>query len=668
MLGQPAQYRWPVLSPDSTRIVFVRQDVEDKSQNLYVLERSTGVTIQLTSDATHADSPVWSPDGRQLAYVSTRGGSYAIYRKAATGTQPEELVYRLPGPAVLSDWSADGRYLAFSVIDRAPQNFGDPLGDTAELFLLRVGLDASNARPIAVPNGNGRRGAGGRFSPDGRLLAFRSDQSGTSQIWVAQLNDAGRTVGEPRQVSIDGGLGMATWRRDGRELYFLSADRELMALSLVNGATVGMPRRLFAAAETTNTFFISDYPFMGAPDGVGSISRDGREAVFVSRPPSRGAPFPKQLTVFDRAGKVVRRLDAPAAYSQPVFSPDGRKVAAYRNRALWVFDIASGQHVQITPGAGAYSVAWSPDSQDVAYASNRGNSAGLYKRSANGSGPQQLLYTHSEAGASTPLTDWSPDGRFFSFNGGNVLWTVSATGGKGAFLLPRAEFMAFGGRMSPDGRLLAYASDESGTMQIHVRQFDSSSGYSANDRIWQVSTDGGLGMVQWRRDGRELYYVARDGYVMAVDVSTAPSFQAGSPKRLFRLPELFPHNATNLTDCSCGIVGGCEQGHISRDGEKFIFAVPVPPQRPQTRLPISTLARYTGTYVLPGGGDVLVSLEGDHLILNRQGQEASLVAESENRFFLKTTNGDVEFFTDDNGNVSYFLFYTGGAPRLALRK
>jgi hypothetical protein len=174
-------------------------------------------------------------------------------------------------------------------------------------------------------------------------------------------------------------------------------------------------------------------------------------------------------------------------------------------------------------------------------------------------------------------------------------------------------------------------------------------------------------MVQWRRDGRELYYLDRDGNVMAVDVSTSSSFQAGSPKRLFRLPDTFPLNRTNYADCSCATAGGCEQGHISRDGEKFIFSIPLPPRRQEVSITTETLSRYAGVYTL-AGADVRLILEGNSLVFDGAGTKARLFAESEHTFFLKATNGEIEFFKGDEGDVSYFLFYTGEAPRLAIRK
>jgi len=667
-LGEPAQYRWPVFSPDGTRIAFVRQDAGTKSRDLYVIERSTGSVVQLTGDAASESSPVWSPDGQLIAYVSDHEGSSAIYRRPATATGAEELLYRLLGPATLSDWSPDGRYLAFSILDTAAlDRLGDPSGVRAGLYVLRLDPDDSRM-PTQVLSGDGLRVIGGRFSPDAKSLAFRSNQSGSNQIWVVALDGEGRTVGEPRQVSVYGALGMATWRRDGRELYFLSADRELMAVPVTNDPTTrfGRATRIFPAGNTTYTSFVSDWPFVGAPDGLGSIGRDGREAVFISVPEPRGAPFARQLTVFDRTGKVVRTLGAPADYSQPVFSPDGKRIAVYRNRAMWVFELSSGKEVQITPGGLGYSVAWSSDGRDVAYAGIRDFRA-IYRRPANGSGTAQLLYTHAEPGVTVPLTDWSVDGRFFSFNGGNVLWTVSATGQGTAFQLPPTDYNVFGGRMSPDGRYMAYVSDESGAKEIYVRQFDPLSGFPPAGIKKQVSNQGGLGMVQWRTDGRELYYLDRDGNVMTVDVSASPSFQAGSPKPLFRLPDTFPLNRTNYADCSCATAVGCEQGHISRDGQKFIFAIPVPPSRQEISVPTETLAAYAGTYTL-SGADVRVTLEGNSLVFDRAGTKSRLFAESEGRFFLKATNADLEFFKDGDGDVSYFLMYNGEAPRLAVRK
>jgi hypothetical protein len=161
---------------------------------------------------------------------------------------------------------------------------------------------------------------------------------------------------------------------------------------------------------------------------------------------------------------------------------------------------------------------------------------------------------------------------------------------------------------------------------------------------------------------------------MAVDVTTTPAFRAGLPKLLFRAPGTFPltgifdREGTNAVTCSCA-VEGCEQGSISRDGQRFVFAVPLPPERKQVTVAREILAKYTGTYVESGGYDWVVTLEGNQLMIQRIGREkAPLFAESETKFFLKAANGDFEFVKDDKGDVNYLFLYRGGGPTQLIRK
>jgi Domain of unknown function (DUF3471)/WD40-like Beta Propeller Repeat len=253
-----------------------------------------------------------------------------------------------------------------------------------------------------------------------------------------------------------------------------------------------------------------------------------------------------------------------------------------------------------------------------------------------------------------------------SFNGGNVLWTVSLSPLGRGVQLPSEAFNVFGARFSPDGRFAAYVSDESGRNEIYVRQFNASTGFVSQSGKWQVSKDGGLGLVQWRRDGRELYYLAADGRMMAVEIMTTPTFQYGSPTALFQVPDIFPRSRTNYPDCSCASAWGCEQGSVSRDGQRFVFAMPVPPDRREVPVAREILESYAGTYTL-SGRNVTLALDGDRLTYQAEGARVPLFAESETTLFFKTTNGDFEFFRDDTGTVSYFLVYTDGSPRLATR-
>ena len=164
---------------------------------------------------------------------------------------------------------------------------------------------------------------------------------------------------------------------------------------------------------------------------------------------------------------------------------------------------------------------------------------------------------------------------------------------------------------------------------------------------------------------------------MAVEIATTPAFQAGPPKLLFRVPGTFTlvgifndrGEGTNAPDCSCQSGRGCEQGSISRDGQRFVFAVPLPPERTQVTVAPGILAQYMGTYAESSGREWVVTLEGNQLMIQRTLREkAPLFAESETKFFLKATNGDFEFVQDDKGDVTYIFMYRGGAPTQLIRQ
>jgi len=131
----------------------------------------------------------------------------------------------------------------------------------------------------------------------------------------------------------------------------------------------------------------------------------------------------------------------------------------------------------------------------------------------------------------------------------------------------RDEYNEFLGRFSPDSRFIAYLSDESERNQVWVRPFDSVSGTASPEGKWRVSKDGGDSMIAWRADGKELYYLHNDvdtgdTIVMAADVAVAPSFQAGTPKLLFRLP-MSPQGNPG------------QWKNVTKDGQRFVFTVPV---------------------------------------------------------------------------------------------
>jgi len=295
------------------------------------------------------------------------------------------------------------------------------------------------------------------------------------------------------------------------------------------------------------------------------------------------------LTVFDREGNVVNTLGERDMYYQPSFSPDGTRVAVVkrvvRSRVLWVFDVATGNGTQITSSRRAEAPVWSPDGSQIAYVAVRDGSQGLFRQASNGEGEEELLYEH--VGGHITLTDWSLDGRFLSFFLGDF-WYSTSLYGSTLYLLPldgdgqvievaRSESVLVEARLSPDSRFLAYRSDETGRSEIFVRSVALSGGANVSVDSWQVSTEGGLGMASWRRDGQELYYFGADRGVMAVAVNTAQGFEFGRPRRLFKAPD-----AIQLTAVTGALVNYSfiAFGNVSRDGQRFVFAVPpVPPLR-----------------------------------------------------------------------------------------
>jgi Tol biopolymer transport system component len=178
---------------------------------------------------------------------------------------------------------------------------------------------------------------------------------------------------------------------------------------------------------------------------------------------------------------------------------------------------------------------WSPDGKRVVFSSVRGGVLDLYERDATGAGVERPLLTTK---AAKIASDWSPDGRMLLYrtstpNGDNDLWVLPLEGGGTPFLAVDTPFDAREGQFSPDARWIAYHSNESGRFEIYVQPFAGRDG--AVRGKWQISTSGGA-QVRWRRDGRELYYIALDGRMMAVPVrfpSEDEAVDVGAPRPLF---------------------------------------------------------------------------------------------------------------------------------------
>jgi dipeptidyl aminopeptidase/acylaminoacyl peptidase len=251
--------------------------------------------------------------------------------------------------------------------------------------------------------------------------------------------------------------------------------------------------------------------------------------VLVYAPASReGDPFP--VVWVDDAGRMEPLWSEPALYANPELSPDGKKLALSilrgNNWDVWVYDLERKVATRLTfdEGYDADQV-WSPDGQTIAFSSNREGNQAVYRKAADGSGEEEVVVTSDELSGLYP-TSWSHDGRWMTIWSGNSdIYVLDVDSGE---LKPyqTSEFGEFNPSFSPDGRWIAYDSNESGRLEIYVRSFPSGGGK------WQVS-DGGGALARWSADGRELFYRTEDGIVAVSVDGRGTTFEVGTPRTLF---------------------------------------------------------------------------------------------------------------------------------------
>jgi dipeptidyl aminopeptidase/acylaminoacyl peptidase len=215
------------------------------------------------------------------------------------------------------------------------------------------------------------------------------------------------------------------------------------------------------------------------------------------------------------------------------------------NTDIWLFDLARGVPTRFTvePGANTNPI-WSPDGSRIAFVSTRGGVQGIYQKPSNLGGGETLLY---KAAGDLPVnapSSWSHDGRFILYGTGGVgvwLLPVEGAGDHKPTRLLTGEFGKRAARFSPDDRFFSFISRKAGRDDVYVRTFDPSGlvGQPGGGE-WTVSKDGGDG-AHWRADGKELFYMAPDRTIMAVEVTTTPTFQPRVPKPLFKTNAATPY-------------------------------------------------------------------------------------------------------------------------------
>ena len=270
----------------------------------------------------------------------------------------------------------------------------------------------------------------------------------------------------------------------------------------------------------------------------------------------------RTLLWFGRNTQVFGSVGIPAAYVGLDLSPDGKRVTFHRHEARggdsWVLDLAQDRVQRLTFDASLDNASpiWSPDGARIVFSSQRNGKEGLYVKAADGSATEELV-VESEA-AKVPMS-WSPDGKLIVYaqnTGAGDVWAVPVTGDKKPFPLLQSPAAEQFPQVSPDGKWLAYQSNETGRNEIYVKPFPDGAGK------WQVSTDGGT-FPRWRGDSKELYFYL-DNQMFAADIRAAgSSVEAGSPRVLFGLP-------------SPSTLAGHSPYHryaVTADGQRFLVSI-----------------------------------------------------------------------------------------------
>jgi Tol biopolymer transport system component len=295
-------------------------------------------------------------------------------------------------------------------------------------------------------------------------------------------------------------------------------------------------------------------------DSVGlarfSVSRDG---VLAYRTGESGG----RLVWRDRAGRELESVGDAGEYGNPALSPAGDRLAfdmtdprAVKND-IWVRDVARGVNSRFTFGGGNnICPQWSPDGRTIVFSSDRNGTYDLFEKPAGGQGEEKLLM---KSGEFKFASSWSRDGRYLAYSSQSAktnwdIWVLPTFGDRKPIPFLVGPFVEVGPVFSPDARLLAYTSRESGRAEVYVQTFPASGGK------WQVSTAGGND-PSWRADGKELYYRALDQKLMRVEIGGGDSFQAGIPQALF---------AGRI------LVGNSRNKYLpSADGQRFLYVSPL---------------------------------------------------------------------------------------------
>jgi len=504
------------VSPDGKKLVFSAVG-EDNVARFWLRTLDSVVATPLagsTHDARYS-SVFWSPDSRSIAMED----SNFVLRKLDMNGAPPRFIATPPGAAWGGDWAPDGTTL---------------WGNSAGIFRVDP-ADTATAITSVDPARREFAHTDPMLLPDHRhfLYTRRSAIEELSGIYVGLIDS------KPDQQDLTlllPGTSRARYVAAGGGKLLFYRSGTVLAQSFD-------PRRLVLSGDPVP---VVDQVDRGERLDYWSVSNEG---VLVYR--TGGASLNRQFTWLDRQGNVTGTAGEPGTYETLKLSPDGRRVAFGHldvirgSENIFVMDLGNGSVTRLTTDLGVDSnPIWSPDGLRVAWGRAGKGGTGIFVRRADGSGPEERLIAPEATKFPTLLTDWTSDGRYvlsFGPEGKQQrdIWAMPVGGGPAVAVI-ETEANEIAGEVSEDGRWIAYRSNQSGQSEIHVQAFRP----SARDQgvpggNWKISKNGSPGMARWRKDGKELIFLARDGTIMSAAVTTGPNFSAGTPKPLFQLPRRF---------------------------------------------------------------------------------------------------------------------------------
>jgi eukaryotic-like serine/threonine-protein kinase len=526
----------PAVSPDGRNLAFSAQGPEGK-RTLWLrpLDALRNTPISGTEGATN---PFWSPDGQSLAYFASQ--TLRIVRLKDYQT---ETVCKVDGANGGGTWNKDNTILYSRGIDDGLYKVAGK-GASIPAPVLRVRPDKGETGFLWP-----------QFLPDGKHFIFfvQTESADTTGVYGASIDGApdAHLLMASETNAVYSALPEAPSQKNGYLLYI--AGRKLM------GQAFNAPKMGLAGEPMTLADDIGPVRSLAlAPISVAT------NATLVYQ--STGKPT-RQLAWLDRSGNEITEVRDAGEWGPPRIAPDGRRAIVGKlpvdtdSADLWTIDL-NGAASQLTSTASHEgSPVWSPDGSKIAsfVASKQEPSYDLYVRQAEtGSRPDLLLRSPQ---AKYP-TDWSRDGRYIFFNvlAENTkydVWAVSTADRRAGPILDTVN-VERDAVLSPDGKWLAYDSDESGRLEVYVQPF---SGIDSTERRrWKIST-AGAALPKWRADGKELFFITTSGKVMSTAVHPSGEvFEFEPPAKLFQtrpIPKVW-----NFFD-------------VSPDGQKFLVNLPI---------------------------------------------------------------------------------------------